>query len=84
MSCINIGRDAVEPNILKLIARPINIGRKSSNFIIIMCRIKYYQVQDTSKHENGSNQTSKFSNEAIFTFLAYLTTWSQMTFDLDI
>ena len=25
-----------------------------------------------------------FSNEAIFTFLAYLTTWPQMTFDLDI
>ena len=25
-----------------------------------------------------------FSNEAIFTFSAYLTTWPQMTFDLDI
>ena len=26
MSCKNIGRDAVEPNILKLIARPIILG----------------------------------------------------------
>ena len=42
MSCKNIGRDAVESNILKLIVRPINIGRKSSNFIIIMFWIQYF------------------------------------------
>ena len=36
----NIGRDAVESYILKLIARPINIGCKSSNFIIIMRRVQ--------------------------------------------
>ena len=40
MSCKNIGRDAVESYILKLIARPINIGCKSSNFIIIMRRVQ--------------------------------------------
>ena len=40
MSCKNIGRDAVESYILKLISRPINIGCKSSNFIIIMRRVQ--------------------------------------------
>ena len=30
----------------------------------------------------GSYRTSNFSNEAIFTFSAYITTWPQMTFDL--
>ena len=40
MSCKNIGRDAVESYILKLIARPINIGCKSSNFSIIMRRVQ--------------------------------------------
>ena len=40
MSCKNIGRDAVESYILKLIARPINIRCKSSNFIIIMRRVQ--------------------------------------------
>ena len=40
MSCKNIGRDAVESYILKLIAGPINIGCKSSNFIIIMRRVQ--------------------------------------------
>ena len=48
----NIGRDAVEPNILKLITRPINIGRKSSNFVIIMRRVRYYHVSDSSEHDN--------------------------------
>lgn len=42
MSCQNIGRDIDDPNILKLIARPINIGWKSSNFMIIMFRIQLY------------------------------------------
>ena len=55
MSCNNIGRDAVEPNILKLIERTVNTGGKSSNFIIIMSRIRYYQISDTSKHDNGQN-----------------------------
>ena len=32
----------------------------------------------------GSNRTSTFLNETIFTFSAYLTTWPQMTFDVDI
>ena len=57
MSCKNIGRDAVEPNILKLIARSINIGRKASNFIIIMFCDRFYQHLDTSKHNNGVNRS---------------------------
>ena len=50
MSCKNIGQYTVEPNILKLITRPINIGRKSSNFVIIIRRIWYYHISDNSEH----------------------------------
>ena len=45
-------QSSIEPNILKLIARLVNISRKSSNFIIIMCRIQYYQISVTSNEEN--------------------------------
>ena len=59
LSCTNIGWDVVEPNILKLMVRPINIGFNSSNFIIIKCRVQYYQILDTSKHNKGGNRSKQ-------------------------
>ena len=42
-------------------------------------RFTYYII-----HQVWFNSDFNFSNEGIFTFSAYLTTWPQMTFDLDI
>ena len=42
----------ISPNILKLISRPINIGCKSSNFVITMRRVWYYNESDSSEHDN--------------------------------
>ena len=82
----NIGRDQVKPNILKPITRPINIGSKLSNFVIIMQWIRYYHVWDSSEHDNGLTcLVSTFSINTLSNILflehpCFMENWSLIMF----